>query len=310
MLIECGLPLQDIDLIHCRGSEMGKLLAAAKDHIRLVQFTGSSEVADEISSLVDGAVRIEDAGFDWKIIGPDYQPKWLDYVAWQSDQDAYNATGQKCSAQSLLLIHKNWSKALLPKIKDLASQRTLDNLTIGPVLSLTNSEMLFHVNSLLEIKGTKLLFGGNEITGHTIPDCYGIIEPTAIQVPLDAFDSEYFDLITKELFGPFQIVVEYEDKNLEIVLEIIERISNHLTAAIVSQDIQFQQRIIGASVNGTTYCGMRARTTGAPQNHWFGPSGDPRAAGIGTPEAIIATWSCHREIIMDQGPLPNDWSIQ
>ena len=170
--------------------------------------------------------------------------------------------------------------------------------------------MLFHVNSLLEIKGTKLLFGGNEITGHTIPECYGIIEPTAIQVPLDAFDSKYFDLITKELFGPFQIVVEYEDKNLEIVLEIIERISNHLTAAIVSQDIQFQQRIIGSSVNGTTYCGMRARTTGAPQNHWFGPSGDPRAAGIGTPEAIIATWSCHREIIMDQGPLPNDWSPQ
>ena len=25
---------------------------------------------------------------------------------------------------------------------------------------------------------------------------------------------------------------------------------------------------------------------GAPQNHWFGPAGDPRAAGIGTPEAI------------------------
>lgn len=23
---------------------------------------------------------------------------------------------------------------------------------------------------------------------------------------------------------------------------------------------------------------------GAPQNHWFGPAGDPRGAGIGTPE--------------------------
>jgi 1-pyrroline-5-carboxylate dehydrogenase len=34
---------------------------------------------------------------------------------------------------------------------------------------------------------------------------------------------------------------------------------------------------------------MRARTTGAPQNHWFGPCGDPRAAGIGTPEAIVNT---------------------
>jgi 1-pyrroline-5-carboxylate dehydrogenase len=55
-------------------------------------------------------------------------------------------------------------------------------------------------------------------------------------------------------------------------------------------------------VNGTTYTGMKARTTGAPQNHWFGPSGDPRSAGIGTPEAIINTWSSHREIIKDVGP--------
>ena len=31
------------------------------------------------------------------------------------------------------------------------------------------------------------------------------------------------------------------------------------------------------------------RTTGAPQNHWFGPCGDPRSAGIGSPEAIIQT---------------------
>lgn len=36
------------------------------------------------------------------------------------------------------------------------------------------------------------------------------------------------------------------------------------------------------------------RTTGAPQNHWFGPGADCRAAGIGTREAIRAVWSCHR----------------
>jgi len=54
---------------------------------------------------------------------------------------------------------------------------------------------------------------------------------------------------------------------------------------------------------------MRARTTGAPQNHWFGPSGDPRSAGIGTPEAITLTWSGHREIIKDVGPLDPNWEI-
>lgn len=40
-------------------------------------------------------------------------------------------------------------------------------------------------------------------------------------------------------------------------------------------------------MNGTSYTGIRGRTTGAPQNHWFGPSGDPRGAGIGTPEVLM-----------------------
>ena len=48
-------------------------------------------------------------------------------------------------------------------------------------------------------------------------------------------------------------------------------------------------------MNGTTYAGRRARTTGAPQNHWFGPAGTPLAGGIGTIEAIRLVWSCHRK---------------
>ena len=107
----------------------------------------------------------------------------------------------------------------------------------------------------------------------------------------------------KEGFGPFQIIVVYEDKDMKIVKKTLENISQNLTAAIVSNDILFQQEILASTVNGTTYSGMKARTTGAPQNHWFGPSGDPRSAGIGTPEAIISTWSSHREIIKDVGPL-------
>jgi len=61
-------------------------------------------------------------------------------------------------------------------------------------------------------------------------------------------------------------------------------------------------------VNGTTYSGIRARCTGAPQNHWFGPCGDPRGCGIGSPEAILLVWSCHREIITDQGPVKKGWT--
>ena len=155
----------------------------------------------------------------------------------------------------------------------------------------------------------ELLFGGKTLEGHSIPACYGALEATAVRVPLSAFGSAQFELITTELFGPFQIVVTYTDAELPMLLDILERIPHHLTAGVVSNDALFLKKVLGATVNGTTYCGLRGRTTGAPQNHWFGPGGDPRGAGIGTTEAIHVTWSHHREVIMDQGAIPDDWEI-
>jgi 1-pyrroline-5-carboxylate dehydrogenase len=309
LLIHCGLPAGDTDLVHCRGSRMGKLLEGARDVIRMVQFTGSRTVAERIAAQFNGMVRLEDAGFDWKLIGPDFDPEWLDYVAWQSDQDAYNATGQKCSAQSILFVHRNWFDALVPKLGGLAARRKLDDLTLGPVLSWTTEQMLAHVRKTSAIPGARLLFGGEPLSGHSIPERYGAMYPTAVEVPVSALSGEHFELVTTELFGPFQLLVKYDDDDLPRVLEFLEQMSQHLTAAVVSGDIEFQNRVLASTINGTTYCGMRARTTGAPQNHWFGPCGDPRAAGIGTPEAIIGTWSGHREIIMDQGPQADGWTV-
>ncbi|MBT8088312.1 MAG: aldehyde dehydrogenase family protein [Gammaproteobacteria bacterium] len=309
MLIRCGLSPSDIDLVHCRGERMGEAIEAAAANIRMLQFTGSSSVAEKVTAAVNGRVRIEDAGFDWKIIGPDYDERWLDYVAWQADEDAYNAAGQKCSAQSILFVHDNWAGKLLPKLKTLAARRCLDDLSLGPVLTWDNPAIERHIEAMLKVPGAELLFGGKPLSGHSIPDCYGAFEATAVQVPIAELGGDHFERVTTELFGPFQVVVRYGDDELDLVLDILERMSHHLTAAVVSADVEFQNRVLASTVNGTTYCGMRARTTGAPQNHWFGPSGDPRAAGIGTPEAIISTWSGHREIIFDQGALAADWSV-
>ena len=309
LLIEAGLPAGDVDLIHCRGEIMGKLLENAVNDLRMVQFTGSSSVAERIAHQFNGRVRLEDAGFDWKIIGPDFHPDWLDYVAWQCDEDAYNASGQKCSAQSILFVHDNWAESLLPKLGELAARRRVDELTIGPVLTWTNERIRRHIDGMLTVPGSEVLFGGSPLQDHSIPPCYGAYQPTAVRVPIQALSNDHFERITTELFGPFQVVVSYGDGDLHTVLEALERISHHLTAAVVSADSEFQEQVLGATVNGTTYCGLRARTTAAPQNHWFGPCGDPRAAGIGTPEAIIATWSGHREIIMDQGSLEAGWSL-
>ncbi|XP_050376092.1 probable aldehyde dehydrogenase [Argentina anserina] len=307
LLHYCGLPVEDVDFINSDGKTMNKLLLEANP--RMTLFTGSSRVAEKLVADLKGRVKLEDAGFDWKILGPDVHEE--DYVAWVCDQDAYACSGQKCSAQSILFMHENWSKtSLLSKMKDLAERRNLEDLTVGPVLTLTTETMLDHASKLLQIPGSKLLFGGEPLEDHSIPPVYGAIKPTAIYVPLEEMLKENnYELVTREIFGPFQVVTEYKKEQLPLVLDALERMNAHLTAAVVSNDPYFQQEVLGNTVNGTTYAGLRARTTGAPQNHWFGPAGDPLGAGIGTPEAIKLVWSCHREIIYDVGPMPNQWEI-
>ncbi|KAK4744479.1 hypothetical protein SAY87_010791 [Trapa incisa] len=307
LLHQCGMPVEDVDFINSDGKTMNKLLSEAKP--RMTLFTGSSRVAEKLAIDLNGRIKLEDAGFDWKILGPDVNE--VDYVAWVCDQDAYACSGQKCSAQSILFMHENWAKSsLTDKMKGLAERRKLEDLTIGPVLTVTTEAMLDHLKSLLEIRGSKLLFGGEALENHSIPKIYGALKPTAVYVPLEEILTEKnFDLVTKEIFGPFQVVTEYKDDQLHMVLDALERMHAHLTAAVVSNNPIFLQEVIGKSVNGTTYAGLRARTTGAPQNHWFGPAGDPRGAGIGTPEAIKLVWSCHREVIYDFGPVPRGWEV-
>ena len=224
----------------------------------------------------------------------------------QKNPQRYVELGQVCAKAAALLAEPEVSD-YFTKLKTLAERRSLDNLSLGAVLSWNNQEIQAHIDAVMAIPGADLLFGGKTLEGHNIPDCYGAYKATAVQVPLDAVAGEYFDIVTTELFGPFQVIVSYGDDDIETVLDILERMSHHLTAAVVSADVTFQNCVLGATVNGTSYCGMRARTTGAPQNHWFGPCGDPRGAGIGTPEAILSTWSGHREIVMDHGPLPENW---
>jgi 1-pyrroline-5-carboxylate dehydrogenase len=110
MLHYCGLPKEDLDFLHAEGKVMEAILK--KGEARTTLFTGSSEVGEKLIKTLDGKVKLEDGGYDWKILGPDVpkNQKDIDYVAWQCDHDAYAHTGQKCSAQSVMFMHKNWRK--------------------------------------------------------------------------------------------------------------------------------------------------------------------------------------------------------
>jgi len=98
MLHYCGLPKTDMDFLHADGPVMEAILK--KGNAQTTLFTGSSHIAEHLTKSLKGKVKLEDGGYDWKILGPDVpkNQKEIDYVAWQSDHDAYGHSGQKCSA--------------------------------------------------------------------------------------------------------------------------------------------------------------------------------------------------------------------
>ena len=89
LLIDVGLPAEDLDLIYSSGPVMNKVLVDADT--RMCLFTGSQGVAEKLVLDLHGRIKLEDAGFDWKILGPDVPPngsKNYDFAVWQTDQDA------------------------------------------------------------------------------------------------------------------------------------------------------------------------------------------------------------------------------
>jgi 1-pyrroline-5-carboxylate dehydrogenase len=119
MLHYCGLPKEDMDFAHADGPVTEKILQKGK--ARTTLFTGSSRVGEHLVKALNGKVKLEDGGYDWKILGPDAPKNIQDVeaVAFQCDQDAYAHSGQKCSAQSVMFMHRNWKKtALLEKMRE------------------------------------------------------------------------------------------------------------------------------------------------------------------------------------------------
>lgn len=154
LLHACGADPGDADLLHAvDGAVVEKALVEGR--ARSTLFTGSRAVAERLSASLGGRVFLEDAGFDWKVLGPDgpADEAHLAHAAWVADQDAYACSGQKCSAQSMLFMHSSWADAgLEARLAARAGARKLADLTIGPVLTWSTDRLLEHVGKCVDLE--------------------------------------------------------------------------------------------------------------------------------------------------------------
>jgi len=76
-------------------------------------------------------------------------------------------------------------------------------LTIAPVLSWNNDQIEEHIKACIHNENSRVLFGGKPLKDHSIPDCYGSYEPTAVELSIKKITKTKVKTFFKELFGPF-----------------------------------------------------------------------------------------------------------
>ena len=163
-----GLPPGVINLVHGVGEETGKALVE-HPNINLVSFTGSSETGSQVGEICGRThkrVCLEMGGKNAQIVMEDAD---LDLALEGAVWGAFGTTGQRCTATSRLILHRDVKDKFTTMLKEKTSQLHLGagyepQTEIGPII---NEKQLQRVKKYLDIakeEGAKILMGGEIAT--------------------------------------------------------------------------------------------------------------------------------------------------
>lgn len=186
-------------------------------------------------------------------------------------QGAFGRSGQKCSANSVVLVdEKIWPKLKSELVKQAQAQLMTNPIErkadLGPVI---NQRAYGNIEKAIEkAKSDKAC---SIIAGGRCDDTRGyFIEPTLIEVNADVHD-----LLSVEIFGPVTAIRTY--KTLADAVRIIEQHPYRLTGSVISRNETFLEIAIPvlSQLAGNFY--VNRKTTGAVVNQQ--PFGGDGASG-------------------------------
>src|SRR5690349_12017418 len=208
-LLEAGLPPEVLQLVHGLGEEVG---AAMVDHpgIPVISFTGSTAVGSMIGETcgrMHKRLSLEMGGKNAQIVMPDADVDLaLEGVLW----GAFGTTGQRCTATSRLLLHKDIHDKFLDKLVERTDKLRLgyglkDDVDVGPLI---NQASLDKVQMYVEVArgdGCEVVAGGEVADTGDLKKGY-FYRPTILRGVKPGSR-----LACEEVFGPVLSVIEFKD---------------------------------------------------------------------------------------------------
>ncbi|MFC4766468.1 L-glutamate gamma-semialdehyde dehydrogenase [Effusibacillus consociatus] len=232
LMEEIGLPAGVINFVPGDPGEIGDFLTG-HPKTRFVSFTGSRDVGLRINQIIaktaEGQVWIkrlvaEMGGKDAVVVDESAD---LEEAATGIVQSAFGFQGQKCSAGSRAIIHKDVYDEVLQKVIEKTKQLTIglpeENYPIGPVVDEKSYNKILEYIEIGKQEG-RLVAGGGKAEGNGY-----YIQPTVI-----ADVKEDARVMLEEIFGP--VVAFCKAENFEHSIEIFNNTEYGLTGALYSNN--------------------------------------------------------------------------
>ncbi len=277
---EEGLPQGVVNIVTGSGGAVGEPLMTHKD-VSCVSFTGSTEVGRRISEACATDFKhchLEMGGKNCILIMDDAK---IDLAVDGAIWGAFGTTGQRCTASSRLIVHKDvikeFTEKFVARAKALKIGDGLDeSVDMGPAI---NESQMNSVLQYMEIgknqDKAKLLCGGERLTGgaydkgwFTMPTVFGDV-------------TRDMRIFREEIFGSVTSITECG--SLEEGIDLCNDTAYGLSASIYTQDVNRAFTAMRDVYTGIFY--VNAPTIGAEVHLPFGGVKD---TGNGHREAGIA----------------------
>jgi aldehyde dehydrogenase (NAD+) len=264
ILNEAGIPPGVVNLVHGRGEEVGAALVRHRD-VQLVSFTGSGEVGREIASVCGQnlkRVSLELGGKNGQIVMQDAD---LDLAVEGALWGAFGTTGQRCTATSRLIVHREVAKKVTDQLVERARQIKIgdgldESVEMGPLINDAARQKVLRYIDIGKQEGARLLTGG---AIHDAGSCANgwFFQPTIFDQVKPGMR-----IAQEEIFGPVLSIIEIN--SFDEAIAVLNGTNYGLSSSIYTTDVVRAFRAMRDIEAGITY--INGPTIGAEVHLPFG----------------------------------------
>jgi aldehyde dehydrogenase (NAD+) len=264
ILNEAGVPPGVVNLVHGRGEDVGAALVRHKD-VQLVSFTGSAAVGREIASVCGQnlkRVSLELGGKNAQIVMEDADLELaIEGALW----GAFGTTGQRCTATSRLIVHRDVAKSVIDALVTRAEKIKIgDGLDerneMGPLINQAAREKVLSYVEIGKSEGARLRTGG------AVYDVVASAKGFFFQPTIFDQVKPNMRIAQEEIFGPVLSIIEVS--SFEEAIAVLNDTAYGLSSSIYTNDVTRAFRAMRDIEAGITY--INGPTIGAEVHLPFG----------------------------------------